>query len=221
MNGLDDTASGWIDVTVPIREGMQVFPGDPPFRVELVKSIGRDEEVCNLSRIGMGAHTGTHVDAPRHFIAGASGAEAVPLDALIGPTWVVDATKLTDHIDESSVSRLPIPKGEPRLLFKTPNSALWDQDDFSENFIGLTDGAARALVDRGVKLVGADYLSIAPHGRAAPTHRVFLEAGVVIVEGLDLRDVAPGPYDLLCLSLRIVGCDGAPARALLRPRGRM
>jgi arylformamidase len=218
VNGLGDMARGWIDITVPIRPGMHVFPGDPPFRVELVKSIGRDHEVCNLSRIDMGAHTGTHVDAPVHFIAGASGAEAVPLDALIGPAWVVDATKLTEHINEGVLSRLPIPEGEPRLLFKTPNSALWDQDGFSEDFIGLTDGAARGLVDGGIRLVGADYLSIAPHGRAAPTHRVFLEAGVVILEGLDLRDVAPGPYDLLCLSLRIVGCDGAPARVLLRPR---
>jgi arylformamidase len=218
MNALDNTARRWIDVTVPIRPGMQVFPGDPPFRVELVKSIGRDGEVCNLSRIDMGAHTGTHVDAPLHFIAGASGAEAVPLDALIGPAWVVDATHLSEEIDEAALSRLTIPDGEARLLFKTPNSRLWDREGFAGDFIGLTDGAARALVEHGIRLVGADYLSIAPFGRAAPTHRAFLEAGVVIVEGLDLRDVPPGPYELLCLPLRIAGCDGAPARALVRPR---
>jgi len=208
---------GWIDVTIPIRPGMPVFPGDPPVRIELAQAIAGGAS-CNVTRLDMGAHTGTHVDAPVHFIEGAPGADAVPLEALIGPAWVVDCTRVTAEIDERALDGLDIPDGESRLLFKTPNSALWDRDGFSDAFIGLTDGAARALAARGIALVGADYLSIAPHGKAAPTHYAFLKAGVVIVEGLVLRDVDPGPYDLVCLPLRIVGCDGAPARALLHRR---
>jgi len=208
---------GWIDITIPIRSGMPVFPGDPPVRIELAQAIAEGAS-CNVTRLDMGAHTGTHIDAPVHFIQGASGADGVPLEALIGPAWVVDATRTSGEIDERALDGLDIPDEESRLLFKTPNSALWGRDAFSDAFIGLTDGAARALAARGIALVGADYLSIAPHGKAAPTHYAFLKAGVVIVEGLDLREVDPGPYDLVCLPMRIAGCDGAPARALLHRR---
>jgi arylformamidase len=209
--------NGWIDVTIPISPGMPVFPGDPPVRIELAQAIA-DGASCNVTRLDMGAHTGTHVDAPVHFIEGAGGADAVSLEALIGPAWVVDATALTTDINEDALESLNIPEAESRLLFKTANSRLWERLGFSDGFIGLTDGAARALAARRIALVGADYLSIAPHGKAAPTHYALLKAGVVILEGLDLRDVAPGPYDLVCLPMRIVGCDGAPARALLHPR---
>jgi arylformamidase len=210
-------SSGWIDVTVPIDAGMAIFPGDPPVRIDLAQAISKGAS-CNVTRLDMGAHTGTHIDAPVHFIEGASGADAVPLEALIGPAWVVDGTHLDGEIDERALHALDIPDGQTRILFKTRNSALWERPRFSDDFIGLTDGAARALVGRGIALVGADYLSIAPHGKAAPTHHAFLKAGVVILEGLDLRGVEPGPHDLVCLPLRIVGCDGAPARALLHPR---
>jgi len=218
MKALADPAeSGWIDITIPIRPGMPVFPGDPPVRIELAQAIAEGAS-CNVTRLEMGAHTGTHIDAPVHFIQGASGADAVPLEALVGPAWVVDATRTAGQIDERALDDLDIPDEQSRLLFKTPNSALWDRTKFSDAFIGLTDGAARALAARGIALVGADYLSIAPHGKAAPTHYAFLKAGVVIVEGLDLREVDPGSYDLVCLPLRIVGCDGAPARVLLHRR---
>lgn len=209
--------AGWIDVTVPVRAGMPVFPGDPPVRIGLAQAMAEGAS-CNVTRLDMGAHTGTHVDAPVHFIEGAAGADAVPLEALIGPAWVVDATAVTADIDQEALRGLDIPDGEYRLLFKTSNSRLWEKEEFCEGFIGLTDGAARALAARGIALVGADYLSIAPHGKAASTHYAFLKAGVVILEGLDLRDVEPGPYDLVCLPLRIVGCDGAPARVLLHRR---
>ena len=185
--------------------------------IELAQAMA-DGASCNVTRLDMGAHTGTHVDAPVHFIEGAAGADAVSLEALIGPAWVVDATAATADIDEQALRGLNIPDGESRLLFKTSNSRLWENEGFSEGFIGLTDGAARALVARGTALVGADYLSIAPHGKAAPTHYALLKGGVVIVEGLDLRTLEPGPYDLVCLPLRIVGCDGSPARALLHSR---
>ena len=146
---------------------MPVFPGDPPVRIGLAQAIA-DGATCNVTRLDMGAHAGTHVDAPVHFIEGAAGADAVPLEALIGPAWVVDGTALTTDIDEDGLRGLDIPDEESRLLFKTPNSRLWEKDEFSEGFIGLTDGAARALAARGIALVGADYLSIAPHGKAAP-----------------------------------------------------
>ena len=213
----DPRSAGWVDVTVPIRPGMAVFPGDPPLRIELAQAIASGAS-CNVTRLDMGAHTGTHVDAPVHFIEGGAGAEALPLEALIGPAWVVDGTHLAGEIDEGALKGLGIPASESRLLFKTPNSALWAREGFSDDYIGLTDAAARALVARGIALVGADYLSIAPHGKAAPTHHAFLKAGVVILEGIDLREIEPGPYDLVCLPLRIMGCDGAPARALLHPR---
>ena len=131
---------------------------------------------------------------------------------------MVDATGLHKTIGAEELANLDIPAGETRLLFKTPNSDLWNLPGFSEAFIGLDGEAARLLAERGVRLVGADYLSIAPFGNPAPTHLALLSAGVVIIEALDLRAVEPGPVDLLCLPLRLVGSDGVPARALVRPR---
>ncbi len=207
----------WLDISVPIRSGMTAFEGDPPVHIELVSAIA-DGAIANITRLDMGAHSGTHVDAPVHFIDGAAGAEAIPLDALVGPAFVVDAIGLDHTIGAQDLDRLAIPTGETRLLFKTRASALWDLDHFSTDFIALDGAAAATLAARGTRLVGADYLSIAPFGDPTPTHRTLLERGVVILEGLDLRGVEPGPYELLCLPLRIVGSDGAPARALLRPR---
>jgi arylformamidase len=177
-----------------------------------------DGGICNVSRLDMGAHTGTHLDAPSHFIEGAAATESIPLDVCIGPAWVVDATGLRANIGPTNLADLDIPADETRLLFKTPNSELWNQPGFSEAFIGLDGDAARLLAERGVRLVGADYLSIAPFGNPAPTHLALLSAGVVIIEGLDLRAVDPGPVDLLCIPLRLVGSDGVPARAFVRPR---
>jgi arylformamidase len=138
----------------------------------------------------------------------------------MGDAWVVDATALRATIRPSDLDRLAIPSGETRLLFKTRNSDLWSRDGFSSDFLAFGADAARWLVDRGVRLIAIDYLSIAPFGDPVDTHRTFLGAGVVVVEGTDLRAVEPGPYELLCLPLRLVGSDGAPARALLRPRAR-
>ncbi|HEX6031868.1 MAG TPA: cyclase family protein [Tepidiformaceae bacterium] len=207
----------WLDVSVPIRMGMVVYEGDPPVIMERTASMDAGA-MCNVSRLDFGVHTGTHVDAPVHFLEGGSGAESVPLDALLGPCFVVDATHLTGDIDARKLGTLNAPLDVERLLFKTPNSALWERSGFSSAFIGLTEDAARALVHRGVRLVGIDYLSIAPRHDPAPTHRALLEAGIVILEGLDLRAVEPGPYELACLPLKIEDSDGAPARALLRSR---
>ena len=207
----------WLDISLPVQPGMTIFDGDPPVRIELAAAISRGD-VCNVSRLDLGAHSGTHVDAPVHFIDGATGAEAIPLDSLIGPALVVDATGLTGAITAADLPGLEIPPDEERLLFKTTNGSLWDAPRFSREFVALDASAASALAAAGIRLVGADYLSIAPFGDPAPTHRALLEAGVVILEGLDLRSITPGRYDLLCLPIRLVGCDGAPARAVLRPR---
>lgn len=208
----------YIDVTVPIRPGMPVYEGDPSVRLERLVSIAAGG-VCNLSRLDFGVHSGTHVDAPLHFIDGAPGAEATPLEALIGDAFVVDATLVSGDIDAKALARLEVPNGCERVVFKTTNSGLWDRDVFSREFVGLTGDAARELVRRGVRLVGIDYLSIAPFADPAPTHLALLKAGVVILEGLDLRRVQPGRYRLTCLPLLIEGADGAPARALLQPLG--
>jgi arylformamidase len=210
-------AAAWIDVSIPLQPDVATFPGDPTYNIDLPVAIAAGQ-ICNISRLDMGAHTGTHLDAPSHFIDGAAQTESIPLDACIGPAWVVDATDLRGTIGAVELARLEIPTDETRLLFKTPNSELWNLPGFSNAFIGLGEDAARLLVERGVRLVGADYLSIAPFGNPAPTHVALLGAGVVILEGLDLRAVSPGPVDLLCLPLRLVGSDGVPARALVRPR---
>ena len=209
----------WLDISVPISERTPVFSGDPTYHRELASAMARGD-ICNVSRLDMGVHTGTHIDAPRHFIEGAPATEDIPLDACMGAAFVVDATALRETIRAADLDGLTIPAGETRLLFKTRNSDLWSRPDFSSDFLAFEADAARWLVDRGVRLIAIDYLSIGPFGDAVETHRTFLGAGVVVVEGTDLRAVAPGPYELLCLPLRLVGSDGAPARALLRPRDR-
>lgn len=202
------------DVTIPIRAGMPVFEGDPEVRRTRVQSMA-DGAICDVSRLDLGVHTGTHVDAPSHFIPGAPTADRVPLDAMLGPAMIVDATTLTSHITARDVAACGV-AGAERVIFKTRNSALWDDGIFSRDFIALLPDAAAALVASGARLVGIDYLSVAPFTDPRPTHIALLEAGVVILEGLDLRAVAPGEYDLACLPLPIVGSDGAPARVILR-----
>ncbi|MCC7364360.1 MAG: cyclase family protein [Dehalococcoidia bacterium] len=205
----------WIDISVPIRPGMVTFEGDPAVSMRRVADMAAGA-ICNLSAVACGSHTGTHIDAPAHFIPGAPAVDAIPLDALVGPVFVADATGRTAHLDAAAVAALRIPPGTERLILKTDNSRLWDDARFRSDFIGLTGDGAAALVALGVRLVGIDYLSIAPYDDPAPAHIALLAAGIVIVEGLDLRAVPPGHYELACLPLRLESADGAPARALLR-----
>lgn len=207
----------WLDISVPIQGGMVTFEGDPLVHLERVSAMA-DGAVCNVSRLDFGVHSGTHVDAPVHFIDGAAGIEAVALDALVGPALVVDATGVDGAFDRAVIDRLSIPTGTERLLFRSRNSTLWDKPAFDGSFAAVTADGASALVERGLRLVGADYLSIAPFGDPTPTHVALLAAGMVIVEGLDLREIEPGWYDLICLPLRIPGSDGGPARAIIRRR---
>lgn len=192
------------DISVPIRTGMVTYPGDPQVRLERVASIA-DGSPANVSKLDFGVHSGTHIDAPVHFIEGAAGAEKLPLDVLLGPCVVVAA----EGLSRSDVVRAP--EGAERVLFKTPNSELWAQNEFPEEFASLDAEAAQLLVDRGVKLVGVDWLSVGDED----VHHILLEAGVVPIEGLDLRGVEPGAYFLVAAPLKIEGSDGAPARVLL------
>jgi arylformamidase len=204
-----------LDVTVPLRPGrVPLYPGDAPFELESVSSIA-DGDPSNNSKLTCSVHSGTHVDAPVHFLPGAGGIETVPLDALVGPAYVVDATHVTAHIDGPALDTIDIPENAERVLFRTSNSRLWADAAFHEDFVALAPDAAAALVERGVRLVGIDYLSIAPYGDPAPTHETLLRAGVAVVEALDLREAEPGPYDLTCLPALLVGSDGAPARVVL------
>jgi len=196
-----------IDISVPIRPGMPTYPGDPTVTLERVKALA-DGDGVNLSRVDLGAHTGTHVDAPLHFIDGAEATETLPLDALVGPARVLDLTA-AKQLDAAAFEGVELAE---RVLLKTSNSELWARGTFAEDALQLDGGAAQVLVDGGVRLVGIDYLSIGDHD----AHRVLLGAGVVPVEGLDLRGVEPGDYDLICAPLKLVGSDGAPARVLLR-----
>ena len=204
----------WTDVSIPIRTGMPAYPGDPPVAMPRVASLAAGD-AFDVTHLSLSTHTGTHVDAPSHFIAGAAGVEGLDIDALIGRAFVADATRATSHLDAAALETLSIPAGCERLLLKTPNSRLWAWPQFEPDFIALTADGAEWIVDHGARLVGIDYLSIAPFADPAPVHRRLLAAGVVIVEGLDLRAVTPGERTLICLPLSIPGADGAPARVLL------
>jgi arylformamidase len=198
-----------IDISVPLRSGMVTYPGDPAVELTRWASIA-DGSPANLSRLDFGVHSGTHVDAPVHFLDGAPAAEALPLEALIGPARVVDATAVSERLDAAALAGLDL-GGAERVLFRTRNSELWERDSFAEDSVSLTEDAARELIRRGVRLVGIDYLSIGDEG----AHQALLGAGLVPVEGLDLRGVEPGDYRLVCAPLKLVGSDGAPARVLL------
>ncbi len=198
------------DISVPVRPGMVIYDGNPEVALERVQSIG-DGAHANVSRLELGVHTGTHVDAALHFLDGAPGSEAIALEPLIGPAVVVDATSLDRDPDWDALAALDVPAGAERVLLKTRNSRLWERDEFTRDFIRLTGGGARFVIDRGIRVIGIDYLSIGDE----EAHRELLGAGVIPIEGLDLRAVEPGSYRLVCLPLRLEGSDGAPARAVL------
>ncbi len=201
------------DVSVPNRPDMHFYPGDPTMEQTRVRAIARGD-AANLTHLSLGAHTGTHVDAPAHFIDGAATLDQVPLDRMVGPARVLDLRGLA-AIDAAALQRHEIHSGDI-VLFRTDNSERWAQPGFQADFTHLTLDAARLLVERGVKTVGIDYLSIEQFGsKDFAVHKLLLGRGVFIIEGLDLREVAAGSYLLACLPLKLEGVDGAPARAVL------
>lgn len=203
------------DITVPISPDMPVWPGDPPVEIEPISQIESGDN-ANVSRLALSAHTGTHVDAPYHFLAAGITLEQVPLSQFIGPAFVAHLPEVETICAADLVSQ-QIPPGTERVLFKTRNSAYWagGLQEFQTDFVALEPDAAQYLVDFGVKLVGIDYLSVAPFKRSRPTHEILLKAGIAILEGVDLSAVTQGHYQLYCLPLKLQGVDGAPARAIL------
>lgn len=203
------------DISVTISPDLPVWPGDPLVRIERVAKIEEGAN-ANVSRIAMSAHTGTHVDAPFHFLSDGITAEHLSLTLLTGPAYVLELPRV-NVITSSELKQAKIPSGTLRLLIKTDNSGYWTDKGaiFQTGFTGLSSDGAEYLVDLGIKLIGMDYLSIAPYKQSRPTHEALLKAGVVIVEGLNLSEIAQGHYTLYCLPLKLAGCDGAPARAIL------
>jgi arylformamidase len=204
------------DVTVPLSAEVPVYPGDPGFSMEPTREIGKGDPY-NLARLSLGTQTGTHVDAPYHFLADGATVDALPLEILLGKARVVELLG-RDRVDRTDLEELDL-RDDLRVLFKTRMAGQMRIPQFAADHVYLTEDAATYLVQAGIKLVGIDYLSFEKPGSLEfPAHHALLSAGVVIVEGLDLSAVEAGEYDLVCLPLRILGADGAPARVLLRSR---
>lgn len=200
------------DVSVPNRPDMHFYPGDPTLEQTQIRAIKRGD-AANLTHLSLGAHTGTHVDAPAHFIDGAPTLEQVPLDCMVGPAQVLDLRGRA-AIDAAALGAGTVTADI--VLFRTDNSERWAKPGFQKDFVYLTRDAAEVLVARGVKTIGWDYLSIEQFGsQTFEVHKLLLGRGILIIEGLDLREIAPGPYQLACLPLKLEGVDGAPARAVL------
>ncbi len=203
-----------IDITVPIFSGMPFYPGDPGAEVVRTQLIS-EGHVSNLSKLILGSHTGTHVDAPRHFKDGKTGVDRIELDVMVGPARVIDLTETAEVISRKDLEDAGI-EGVTRLLMKTSNSRLLSEGSFLEDYVALSEEAAKYLLEAGVRLVGIDYLSIERfRSETFGVHHSLLGAGVVILEGVDLGMVDAGDYELVCLPLKIRDGDGAPARVIL------
>lgn len=206
----------WIDVSLTLKSAMLQWPGDPPVLIERVRDMDRGDTV-NLSRITMGVHSGTHVDAPVHFLKGGRGADRIPFHPLVGSARVIEIAA-KESIGEKDLAGCKIEKGE-RILLRTRNSVhkILRKDTFDEKFIYMEEDAALFLAALGVQTVGVDYLSVGGYRKNGPAvHRILLDAGIFIIEGLDLADVLPGRYEMICLPLKIRDSDGAPARVILK-----
>ena len=205
------------DISVLVYEGMPIWPGGPKLSMQLASSIAKGN-VVNVTRLETSTHTGTHMDAPFHFLANGVGIDQLPLEILIGPCRVFDLSELTEHITRAALEKCDF-AGVTRALFKTRNSRHWTKDDrkFDKEFLAVAADAAKYLVELGVKLVGVDYLSVeAFDNQTHPVHNTLLEAGVVIIETLNLAEVSAGDYELIALPMKLKGADGAPARVVLR-----
>jgi arylformamidase len=201
-----------IDLTVPLDGNLPVYPGNTPFLLEPVKRIARGD-TPNVSTLRLSADAGTHVDPPWHFLDNGGGADTLPLERLVGRARVIEVSSRAgigpDELAEHDRSE------DLRVLIKTHNSRRCGTADFRTDYVGVTEQGARYLVDHGVKVVGVDHLSVEQFRKpGAPAHRVLLGAGTIVIEGLNLRDVERGRYEMFCLPLRVVGADGAPARVV-------
>ena len=205
----------WIDVSVPLRNGMVHWPDNPPVLIERTLNIELGD-VANVSKLSMGAHTGTHMDAPLHFFQKGKGIHTMPLSVAMGQARVIEIRD-PESIKPEELRPHQIQRGET-ILFKTRNSPrCWQTDDFVEDFVYISQEAAKYLAAQQVQTVGIDYLSVGGFTKdGVETHHALLEAGIWLIEGLNLTEVEPGTYELICLPLKIEDADGAPARAILR-----
>jgi len=204
------------DISLPLSPNLPVWPGDPPIVLEQVASMEAGAD-CNLTRLTASVHSGTHVDAPHHFLNDHRTIEQLPPETLTGPCYVAQLPDGIEAITAEVLTGVSLPEGVSRLLFGTRNSHWWARGEtaFQKDFVAISVDGARWLVERGIRLVGVDYLSVAPFSDPLPTHTALLRAGVVVVEGLDLSSVPRGFYDLYCLPIKVLGAEGAPARAIL------
>lgn len=205
-----------IDISVPLHPGLPLWPETPALRITQDMSLAAGD-VANVSRLDLDAHSGTHIDAPLHFIPGGDTTDDIPLHKFIGPCFVADFTGL-QRITATDLEAAHIPDDTRRLLLKTDNSALWQdfRRPFRPDFCALSLDAAQWIAERGMFLVGIDYHSIQMYDDSFDTHIALLQHKVVILESLHLRHIAPGPYELLCLPLRVWGVEAVPVRAVLR-----
>ncbi|WP_395743090.1 cyclase family protein [Prosthecobacter sp.] len=205
----------WKDVSVALRDGMVHWPGDPACQIKRVSRM-EDGAVCNLTHLSMSAHTGTHMDAPRHFVADGLTMEQMPLEPVIGRCRVFELD-CEDQITADDLKQLKLAPRQ-RVLFKTRNSTRsWAMNEFDKDFVSIRADAARYLVEQGVATVGVDYLSIGGFNKdGVETHQIMLGAGIWVIEGLNLAEIKPGYYELICLPLKLEGADGAPCRVVLR-----
>ena len=210
-------ATELIDISLPVSPASVVWPSASKPQITRRKSMDRGDQV-NDSDLFMNVHTGTHIDAPIHHLKDAPAMEAVPLEPMIGEAWVIDVSAAKD-LDRHTLERAWPAGPVKRVLFKTKNSELWQKgvSEFVTDFTALTEDTGDWLIAKNVELVGIDYLSIQRYQDPTTVHKVLLSAGVVILEGLDLSRAMPGRYELICLPLHLIGSDGAPARAVLRP----
>jgi arylformamidase len=202
------------DATVPIREGMLTFPGDPTFKIDLFFSRSKGDPF-ELALMSIGTHLGTHVDPPAHYLDGGATVDQIPLEIMVGPGIVLDMTGRS-RIDGNALEEADL-QNHTRVLFKTDNSRLLCANEFHEDYAHLTEDGALYLVERGVRLVGTDYFSIEKYRNpGAPVHTILLKASALIVETLDLSQIPAGPCEIYCLPLKIHGADGAPARVIIK-----
>ncbi len=203
------------DISLTISEDFPTWPGDPPIELKMISQIDKGD-LANVTHLSAPVHMGTHVDAPDHFLNNGNTVVDIPLDYLVGPVLVLEVPS-PEVITAGDLDALKIPESTRRIIFKTSNSDYWKEEThaFQKEFVALSADAAARLVELGVNVVGVDYLSVAAYNDPVPTHKILLEAGVLIIEGLDLSRVSAGKYRLYCLPLKIAGSDGAPARVLL------
>jgi len=212
-------AAGWIDISVPIQTGMVHWPGDSDIAISKLSEISKGA-VCNVSHLSCSVHTGTHMDAPLHFLPDGKSMDSLAFDATIGPARVIEISD-PHSIKPEALRKERLKPGE-RILFKTQNSAkAWKSTEFAKNFVFISKGAAALLAKAKIRTVGVDYLSVGGFFEdGVETHHALLRAGVWIIEGLNLQKLKAGRYELICLPIKVAGADGAPARALVRKSGK-